>query len=81
MLATLERTGRDPSRLELEITETSFIESAANCRPNLARLRQYGVRIALDDFGTGYSSFTHLQQLEVDDRADDSIAAIAAVKP
>jgi diguanylate cyclase (GGDEF)-like protein len=62
----LERTGLEPWRLELEITETSFIESAANCQPNLAALRARGVKIALDDFGTGYSSFSHLRFFDID---------------
>lgn len=66
VLAILARTGLDPERLELEITETSFIESAANCQPNLAVLRARGIQIALDDFGTGYSSFSHLREFDVD---------------
>ncbi|MEG3088318.1 putative bifunctional diguanylate cyclase/phosphodiesterase [Sphingomonas sp. PB4P5] len=66
VMAVLDASGLDPSRLELEITETSFIENAANCQPNLIALRQRGVKLALDDFGTGYSSFTHLQNFAVD---------------
>jgi diguanylate cyclase (GGDEF)-like protein len=66
VIAVLDATGLDPSRLELEITETSFIENAANCQPNLIALRQRGIKLALDDFGTGYSSFTHLQNFVVD---------------
>jgi diguanylate cyclase (GGDEF)-like protein len=66
VLAVLTSTGLDPSRLEIEITETSFIENAANCQPNLIALRSHGIKLALDDFGTGYSSFTHLQNFSVD---------------
>jgi diguanylate cyclase (GGDEF)-like protein len=66
VLAVLTLTGLDPSRLEIEITETSFIENAANCQPNLIALRSHGIKLALDDFGTGYSSFTHLQNFTVD---------------
>lgn len=66
VITILERTGLEPWRLELEITETSFIESAANCQPNLATLRSRGVKIALDDFGTGYSSFSHLRHFDID---------------
>lgn len=62
----LDLTGLEPSRLELEITETSFIESAATCQPNLDLLRKSGIRIALDDFGTGYSSFSHLCHFDID---------------
>ncbi|SFR77491.1 putative bifunctional diguanylate cyclase/phosphodiesterase [Sphingomonas jatrophae] len=66
VFAILDRTGFDPHRLEVEVTETSFIENARHCRPNLQALRARGVKIALDDFGTGYSSLTHLQQFDVD---------------
>lgn len=62
----LGRTGFDPRRLELEITETSFVESAGECERNIDALREMGVRIALDDFGTGYSSFAHLRSFHVD---------------
>lgn len=66
ILGVLKRTRLEPSRLEIEITETSFIESASACQGTLVRLRAAGVRIALDDFGTGYSSFSHLRNFEVD---------------
>ncbi len=64
--AILRRTRLSPNRLELEITETSFVDSSEKCRANLGWLRDIGVRIALDDFGTGYSSFRHLRGFEVD---------------
>jgi diguanylate cyclase (GGDEF)-like protein len=66
VFAILKRTHLDPTRLELEITETSFLESSDQCRFNLGRLRDIGVKMALDDFGTGYSSFQHLQYFDVD---------------
>ncbi|MDB5705251.1 MAG: diguanylate cyclase [Sphingomonas bacterium] len=66
VLAILARTGLAPERLELEITETSFLDDAAHCRANIAALRDKGIEIALDDFGTGYSSFSHLREFEVD---------------
>lgn len=66
VFAILKRTRLSPSRLELEITETSFLDSSEKCRRNLGWLRDVGVRIALDDFGTGYSSFKHLAGFEVD---------------
>jgi diguanylate cyclase (GGDEF)-like protein len=66
LLRLLDAEKFDPRRLEIEITETSFIENAASCRPNLQKLRARGVRVALDDFGTGYSSFSHLSEFEVD---------------
>ncbi|WP_380873555.1 bifunctional diguanylate cyclase/phosphodiesterase [Sphingomonas sp. DBB INV C78] len=66
VLATIAASGMDPRRIELEITETSFVENAAACERNIALLRAQGVRIALDDFGTGYSSFNHLRDFAVD---------------
>lgn len=62
----LDRTGLDPHKLELEITETCFLENASDCAAALESLRAQGVRIALDDFGTGYSSFGQLRELSVD---------------
>jgi diguanylate cyclase (GGDEF)-like protein len=65
-LKILRETGLDPARLELEVTETSFLENVEQCKTNLKTLRMAGVRIALDDFGTGYSSFGHLREYKVD---------------
>jgi diguanylate cyclase (GGDEF)-like protein len=66
VFGVLDRTGLAPSRLEIEITETSFIENPEHCQPNLSALRARGIKIALDDFGTGYSSFSHLRNFQVD---------------
>jgi diguanylate cyclase (GGDEF)-like protein len=66
VLAIARRTGMDPSRLQIEITETALVESLDIIRPTIALLRDAGVRIALDDFGTGYSSLSHLRQFQVD---------------
>jgi len=66
VFSILKRHRMTPGRLELEITETSFLECDDICRANIGHLRDIGVRISLDDFGTGYSSFRHLHSLEVD---------------
>ncbi|HEX5183472.1 MAG TPA: EAL domain-containing protein [Allosphingosinicella sp.] len=66
VIRILHDTGLDPGRLDLEITETSFLENVEQCRANLKMLRLAGIRISLDDFGTGYSSFSHLREYEVD---------------
>ncbi|MDE2082127.1 MAG: EAL domain-containing protein [Burkholderiales bacterium] len=59
--AALAASGLRPSRLELEVTESIFIQSSdANCAL-LSRLGELGVRISLDDFGTGYSSLSYLR--------------------
>ncbi|MBV8591098.1 MAG: EAL domain-containing protein, partial [Acetobacteraceae bacterium] len=49
------------SRLELEITESVFLEPSEQTIGSLHRLRNGGVRIALDDFGTGYSSLSYIR--------------------
>jgi diguanylate cyclase (GGDEF)-like protein len=66
ILNLLHEVGLDPSRLELEITESVLLDSADLVGPTFKDLRAAGVRIALDDFGTGYSSLTYLQKFPVD---------------
>jgi EAL domain-containing protein (putative c-di-GMP-specific phosphodiesterase class I) len=66
LVAVVERSLRqnrlDPARLELEITETLFLDEKAATIETLAALRGLGVSFALDDFGTGYASFGYLQK-------------------
>ncbi|MBC7504370.1 MAG: EAL domain-containing protein, partial [Sandarakinorhabdus sp.] len=52
----------DPDRLELEITESLFLNEKPATTATLAALRGLGVSFALDDFGTGYSSLGYLQK-------------------
>lgn len=52
--------------IELEITETSFIDDFARVGPILKQIKAMGFRLALDDFGTGYSSLSYLHELPVD---------------
>jgi len=60
----IERSGIDPSRLCLEITETAVLTAIdKKLVDNLNRLKAHGVQIALDDFGTGYSSLVYLKEL------------------
>jgi diguanylate cyclase (GGDEF)-like protein/PAS domain S-box-containing protein len=56
----------EPSRIKLEITETSMLHDLDRIRIVLEQLRELGVRIAIDDFGTGYSSISYLSRLPVD---------------
>ena len=64
--SVLSRTGLDPSRLEVEITEGVLIANEARTLSTLNALRTLGVRIAMDDFGTGYSSLSYLQRFPFD---------------
>lgn len=63
---TLAKTGLDPHLLEVEITESVFLDSSESVQALFEKIRQLGVRIALDDFGTGYSSLTYLKNLPID---------------
>ncbi|MFY8274040.1 EAL domain-containing protein [Pseudoalteromonas sp. SSDWG2] len=64
--AAIEKYDVDASQLELEITESSFIESFSQAKKVLNGLKGLGVRIALDDFGTGYSALSYLTKLPID---------------
>jgi diguanylate cyclase (GGDEF)-like protein/PAS domain S-box-containing protein len=55
----------DPSRLELEVLETSALSNIAQVAQVIADCAHIGVQFALDDFGTGYSSLTYLRRLPV----------------
>jgi EAL domain-containing protein (putative c-di-GMP-specific phosphodiesterase class I) len=62
----LTRTGLDPHRLILEITEGVMVADLEAAAVELQPLRASGVRLAIDDFGTGYSSLASLQHFPVD---------------
>ncbi len=63
---SLEEYAVDPKHIEIEITETMFIDDMENSIKVLKKLRQIGVSIAIDDFGTGYSSLNYLSRLPFD---------------
>ena len=62
----LRASGLEASRLELEITESVFIDDVDGALQRLHALRALGVRVALDDFGTGYSSLAYLRRFPFD---------------
>jgi len=62
----LSESGLAPDRLELEITETTVLETNAQTVDALWKLHGKGIRIALDDFGTGYSSLSYLRRFPFD---------------
>jgi diguanylate cyclase (GGDEF)-like protein/PAS domain S-box-containing protein len=61
----LDEVGLPPGRLQLELTESAVMESAAEPLETLRALSTMGVRIAIDDFGTGYSNLAYLRDLPV----------------
>jgi diguanylate cyclase (GGDEF)-like protein len=87
----LNETGFDPSRLELEVTESTLLGNVDTAELAMFRLKALGVRLALDDFGTGYSSLLYLRRFPFDklkidrsfvtsiERAADAAAIVHAV--
>lgn len=53
----------EPSRLELELTESALIEDPVRTHQMLHRLSELGVTLAVDDFGTGYTSMAALESM------------------
>jgi diguanylate cyclase (GGDEF)-like protein len=66
VINALASSGLPASRLELEITETVFLEKSERNIEILNQLRDLGVRISMDDFGTGYSSIGYLRSFQFD---------------
>ena len=56
-------TGFNPKQLQLELTETSYLDDMADISHNLRELENMGVRLALDDFGVGFASLSYLHKL------------------
>ena len=66
IVQALAAGGLSPERLEIEITESVFLDGGDSTLKLLHSLRSIGVRVALDDFGTGYSSLSYLQSFPFD---------------
>lgn len=66
LAAILKRTGANPHRLKLELTESLLIDDVEAVIGKMGALQSIGVSFALDDFGTGYSSLAYLQRLPLD---------------
>jgi diguanylate cyclase (GGDEF)-like protein len=62
----LHETGLEPHYLELEVTESVFMEDINHAIATLQNLHGLGVELAIDDFGTGYSSLSYLRQFPID---------------
>ncbi|PJI90370.1 EAL domain-containing protein [Sphingomonas koreensis] len=79
VLSALAHSGLNPERLELEITESVFIDGGAEAEATFATLKKIGVRLALDDFGTGYSSLGYLRSAPFDKiKIDQSFVRLVA---
>lgn len=62
----INRTGVDPSKLKLELTESMLVENIEDIIAKMTALKAIGVGFSLDDFGTGYSSLSYLKRLPLD---------------
>jgi diguanylate cyclase (GGDEF)-like protein len=61
--ALIRRHGVDPSRLCIELTESTVMADPERAQSTLERIAATGVRISIDDFGTGHSSLAYLKSL------------------
>ncbi len=77
----IARAGIHPSRLELEITESVFLNDDAGTDAMFAALKRVGVRLALDDFGTGYASLGYLKKAPFDKIKIDQSFVRGATQP
>ncbi|MDC8756189.1 EAL domain-containing protein [Janthinobacterium fluminis] len=64
--AVLADTGLAPSCLELELTESLFMNDINLAVSQLHAMKALGVQLSIDDFGTGYSSFSYLRRFPID---------------
>jgi len=62
----LEKYRFDPGCLEVEITESAFMEGQHGARAFLDEIERLGVAVAIDDFGTGYSNLSNLKRFHID---------------
>jgi diguanylate cyclase (GGDEF)-like protein/PAS domain S-box-containing protein len=63
---TLRESRIAPSRLELELTESSVMRDITGGIAMLHELKALGVRLSVDDFGTGYTSLSYLRRFPID---------------
>ncbi len=66
VVSALAQSGLEARRLELEVTESVFVNADTGALKILDQLRGLGVRLSLDDFGTGYSSLGYLSRTRFD---------------
>jgi diguanylate cyclase (GGDEF)-like protein/PAS domain S-box-containing protein len=83
VLTAVRRAALDPSRLTIEITESTAMADRDTGFRALRELSDAGIRIAIDDFGTGYASLDHLREMPADILKIDRsfVAGMAANSP
>lgn len=82
VLDVIDRTGANPRRLKLELTESLLVENVEDIIQKMFALKAYGVEFSLDDFGTGYSSLSYLKRLPLNQlKIDQSFVRDVLVDP
>ncbi len=71
--AALERTGANPKKLKLELTESMLVDNIEEVIAKMIKLKACGLSFSLDDFGTGYSSLAYLKRLPLDQLKIDRV--------
>ncbi|NJO15284.1 MAG: EAL domain-containing protein [Thioploca sp.] len=66
IMKILSETGLSPNYLELELTESIFLEGAEAAITLMNKMKKLGINLSLDDFGTGYSSLSYLKRFPLD---------------
>ena len=78
----LKKTGADPTRLKLELTESVVLGNIDDTVAKMHDLKAVGVHFSMDDFGTGYSSLSYLTQLPLGQlKIDLSFVHNIGIKP
>lgn len=62
----IAESGLTPGALELELTESQWLDNLSGIQATFTQLRALGIKLAIDDFGTGYSALSYLKHLPVD---------------
>ncbi|WP_052494279.1 EAL domain-containing protein [Nitrosospira sp. NpAV] len=82
VLEVLEKSGADPLKLKLELTESLVLQDIAHSIEKMEILCGAGIRFSLDDFGTGHSSLTYLKRLPLEQiKIDQSFVNDIATDP
>jgi EAL domain-containing protein (putative c-di-GMP-specific phosphodiesterase class I) len=66
LAARLREHGVSGEQVEIELTESLFLEDVGAVSRTLARLKDLGMTLSVDDFGTGYSSLAYLKRYPID---------------
>lgn len=80
--AIMTRTGANPKRLKLELTESLLVDNVEDIIQKMYALKAQGVEFSLDDFGIGYSSLSYLKRLPLNQlKIDQSFVRDVLVDP